>query len=128
MADAMATVAPNVRAYFATKEGEVGARMLAAWESGIRDSLGLVRGLEPVKAIAPKVASKVAKSDGLVLEFLRQRGGSATGTLKAIAASVGVPQSTLANSVKRLTERGLVNLTSRRIALVRGHAGMRELP
>jgi serine/threonine-protein kinase HipA len=116
MADAMATVAPSVRAYFATKDGEVGARMLAAWESGIRDSLGLVRGLETVKAITPKVA----KSDGLLLEFLRQKGGSATGTLKAIAASVGVPQSTLANSVRRLTERGFVNRTSRRITLVPG--------
>jgi serine/threonine-protein kinase HipA len=118
LADAMTAVAPDVRAYFATKEGEVGARMLAAWEAGIRDSLGLVRGLEAVKAVPEKSLPKVAKSDGLLLEFLRQQGGSATGTLKAIATSVGIPQSTLTNSVKRLAERGFIKRTSRKIALV----------
>jgi len=49
-ADAMASVAPQVRAYFASREPNVGARMLAAWEAGIRDSLGLVRGVATVKA------------------------------------------------------------------------------
>jgi serine/threonine-protein kinase HipA len=118
LADAMAAVAPDVRAYFAKKEGEVGRRMLAAWEVGIRESLGLVRGLEPVKAVAATRVPKVAKSDGVLLEYLRQKGGSATGTLKTIAATIGIPQSTLTNSVKRLADRGFIRRTSRRIALV----------
>jgi serine/threonine-protein kinase HipA len=53
-ADAMASVAPQVRAYFASRDGDVGTRMLAAWEAGIKDSLGLVRGLTLVKAPSPQ--------------------------------------------------------------------------
>jgi serine/threonine-protein kinase HipA len=48
-ADVMASVAPQVRAYFASRDAEIGSRMLAAWEAGIRDSLGLVRGLTLLK-------------------------------------------------------------------------------
>jgi serine/threonine-protein kinase HipA len=53
-ADAMASVAPQVREYFSSRDGEVGSRMLAAWETGIRDSLGLVRRLMLVKAPPPR--------------------------------------------------------------------------
>ncbi len=52
-ADAMAAVAPQVRAYFASRDGEVGSRMLTAWEAGIKDSLGLVRGLATVEVLPP---------------------------------------------------------------------------
>jgi serine/threonine-protein kinase HipA len=117
LADAMAAVAPDVRTYFADKEGEVGLRMLAAWETGVRDSLGLVRGLEAIKATPARKAPRMAKSDGLILEFLGQKGGSASGTLKTIAASIGLPRSTLTNSIKRLADGGFIKRSSRRIAL-----------
>jgi serine/threonine-protein kinase HipA len=45
-ADAMASVAPLVRAYFSGRASGVGADMLHAWETGIRHSLGLIRGTE----------------------------------------------------------------------------------
>jgi serine/threonine-protein kinase HipA len=117
-ADAMASVAPQLRAYFASRAGEVGVRMLGAWEAGIRDSLGLIRGLESVKASPQTKARKIARSDGMLLEFLRQKGGSASGTLKTIAENVGIPQSTLSTSLNRLVERGFVQRSARKITLL----------
>ncbi|HJZ45035.1 MAG TPA: HipA domain-containing protein [Hyphomicrobiaceae bacterium] len=117
-ADAMASVAPQLREYFASREGEVGVRMLAAWEAGIKDSLGLIRGLVPVKASPQKKEQRIAKSDAILLEFLRQKGGSVSGTLKTISDSVGIPQSTLGTSVKRLIDRGFVQRSKRRITLL----------
>lgn len=61
-ADAMASVAPEVRRYFKSREGEVGLRMLQAWEIGIRESLGLVRGLTPVKGRKPKRPARPPRS------------------------------------------------------------------
>lgn len=117
-ADAMASVVPQLRAYFASREGEVGARMLGAWEAGIKDSLGLIRGLVPVNALPTRKERRIAKSDGMLLEFLRRKGGSASGTLKTIAESVGIPQSTLSTSLNRLVERGFVQRSARRITLL----------
>jgi len=116
-ADAMSAVAVDVKRYFASQEGEVGLRMLDAWEIGIKESLGLTTGLVKVKK-APSKPPRMAKSDAIVLEFLRQRGGSARGTLKALSAALDIPQSTLSASLKRLGERGLVQRRSRSIALI----------
>jgi serine/threonine-protein kinase HipA len=44
-ADALASVAPDVKRYFAKRQGEIGLRILDAWETGIKESLGVVRGL-----------------------------------------------------------------------------------
>lgn len=44
-ADALATIAPEIERYFKERAAhrDVGARLLAAWQEGISDSLGLVR-------------------------------------------------------------------------------------
>lgn len=117
-ADIMATVATHVRAYFSTGESEVGKRMLEAWESGIKNSLGLVKGLVSVPNLQKTSQTRVAKSDGLLLEHLRQNDGSISGTLKSISDALGIPQSTLSASLKRLVQRGFVSRSSRRIILV----------
>ncbi len=121
-ADAMASVAPQVREYFASREGEIGTRMLGAWEAGIRDSLGLTRGLTIVQAAPPTTPPSIANSDELVLEFLRRKGGKASGTLKAIASDAGIPQSTLGTSLKRLAERGHIQRSGRTIILLPGES------
>ena len=116
-ADALASVAPDISRYFAERQGEIGLRMLEAWETGIKESLGLTRGLVKVERKAGK-APRIAKSDDLVLEFLRQRGGTASGTLKSLSSTLGIPQSTLSAALKRLGERGFVHRGWRRIALI----------
>jgi serine/threonine-protein kinase HipA len=118
-ADAVSSVAPDLKKYFASKEGEVGLRMLGAWETGIKDSLGEVRNLHRVRL--PKKSPSVprlAKSDGVVLEALRQNGGRLTGTLKSIAEGLSIPQSTMSASVKRLVDKGFIKRGSRSIALL----------
>lgn len=117
-ADAMAQVAPKLREYFAAREGDIGARIIEAWQAGIADSFGLIRELSQSKVVPQKQVSRIAKSDGIVLEYLRNKGGSETGTLKTIAEKVGIPQSTLSTSIKRLVERGFIERSSRRIAIV----------
>lgn len=117
-ADAMASVAPEVQKHFAAARSEVGTRMLEAWQAGIRDSLGLIRGLSPVKTSLPRGERKVAKSDAELLAYLRQKGGSASDTLAAIAGEIGMPESTLSASLNRLVERGLVRRSGRRIILL----------
>ena len=116
-ADALASIAPDVKRYFAEQQGEIGLRMLEAWEIGIKESLGGVRGLVKMEKKADK-PPRIAKSDGLVLEFLRQKGGTASGTLMSLSSTLGIPQSTLRASLKRLGERGFVHRGSRSIALI----------
>ena len=116
-ADAMSAVATDVKKYFASQEGEVGLRMLNAWDVGIRESLGLTKGLVKAQKVAPR-PPRLARSDGIVLEFLRQRGGSARGTLKSLSAALDIPQSTLGTSIKRLAERGFVRRGKRSISLL----------
>jgi serine/threonine-protein kinase HipA len=117
-ADALSDVSAEVRTYFASKEGEVGIRMLAAWETGIRDSLGAIRGLQPVPVTTKGRVPRIARSDGLLLEYLRQQGGTASGTLVAIADLLEIPQSTFTTSVKRLTERGFIRRGAKSITLL----------
>jgi len=117
VADAMADVAPDLKRYFADREHEVGQRIIAAWETGIKDSLGLIRGLVPAEKPAQE-KRKLASSDGLLLEYLRQQGGSVTGSIRALASELDMPPSTLNASIKRLRERGLVARDGQEITLI----------
>jgi serine/threonine-protein kinase HipA len=117
-ADALNEVGRELQKYFSSREGEIGTRMLAAWETGIRDSLGATRGLKPVPAVVSGGLPRMAKSDGLLLEYLRQQGGAATGTLISMANALGIPQSTFGASVKRLVERGFIRKGSKSIILL----------
>jgi serine/threonine-protein kinase HipA len=118
-ADSLSSVAPQLKSYFASKEVEVGSRMLAAWEAGIRDSLGEIRNLHHVGLpIRASSSPRLAKSDGLLLEALRQKGGKLTGTLKSIAESLKIPPSTMGASVKRLADKGFVSRGPKSITLL----------
>ena len=115
-ADAMAATAPELRKHFKKSEDAVGARIDGAWQNGLRDTLGFPdRKLVPVAR--PKRAPRMARSDGLVLEHLREHGGVVSGTQKVIAASIGMPESTLNSAVRRLAARGLISTSSGRIEL-----------
>lgn len=120
VADALADTAPAMSAYFKDNEFEVGIRISSAWEAGIKDSLGLVRGLKRiVKAHVPpaKRQRAPARSDSLLLEHLRQNGGVVVGTQKAAADAIGVAPSTLSAAIKRLSERGLIQTSKQKIQL-----------
>jgi serine/threonine-protein kinase HipA len=115
-ADAVAQTAPELRSYFNAREHSVGVRIEAAWRAGLKESLGF-----PERELTPKNKSprvpRMANSDDLLLEHLRKSGGVVTGTWRAIAQRIGVPESTLSAAVKRLVDRGLVSRGSRRLEL-----------
>lgn len=117
VADAMASIVPDVKRYFSDREHEVGQRMIAAWETGIKESLGLVRGLVPVEQPS-KPKRKLARSDGMLLEFMRQNNGSVTASIRNLAAELDMPHSTLNASIKRLCERGFVERDGQKITLI----------
>ena len=116
-ADAMAAVAPKMRRYFKNSEYAVGARMDEAWQVGIRDTLGLA-GRKLVRVARPKAAPRLARSDSLILEHLREKGGGTRGTQKMIADAIGLPESTLNAALRRLTERRVISRNGRSIELV----------
>lgn len=118
-ADTLSDVAVDLRKYFRRSEYEVGQRMIASWETGIKEALGLSRGLRASAPTKRERAPRIARSDSLVLEMLRQRGGTITGTQKGIAAELGIPPSTLSASIARLAAKGLVSKDARRISLER---------
>jgi Winged helix-turn-helix DNA-binding len=117
-ADAVSSIVPELRRYFTAREGEVGTRMLSAWEAGIKDSLGAIRDFHKVELPKKPLATPRAKSDGLLLEALRQKGGTLTGTLTSIANVLNIPPSTMSASVKRLTDRGFIRRGSKSITLL----------
>lgn len=118
VADALADTAAPMATYFKQSQYEVGDRIRAAWETGIKESLGLTRGL----AAAPKPRAKrqapPARSDALLLEHLRQNGGTVIGTQKALADAIGVAASTLSSAIKRLVDRGMVKQDKRKLTLL----------
>ncbi|WP_066769634.1 HipA domain-containing protein [Candidatus Viadribacter manganicus] len=110
-ADALADTAPALARHFKNSEFEIGERIRAAWESGIRDTLGLSRGLALVPAqprARTRRAGQPARSDALLLEHLRAHGGMISGTQKSIADAIGVPPTTLSSAIRRLVDRGLL--------------------
>lgn len=117
--DAMADISGDVRSYFASSDyPDVGQRMLAAWETGLRDSLGLTRGLAMTVTPAPSPKRTMAPSDSLVLEGLRNAGGTLGGTHRVIAEELGMPASTLAGAIKRLAGKRLIAVAPRKLTLL----------
>jgi serine/threonine-protein kinase HipA len=119
-ADAMSDVAKELRKYFNGIEfAGVGERMIEAWDTGIKDSLGVLRGL----SAAPKPEKRekkvrLARSDSLILEDLRESGGTLLGTQKALADRLGIPASTVGGAIKRLADRKLIEVGPRKLVLL----------
>jgi hypothetical protein len=116
-ADALASVAPKMRKYFKNSDYAVGARMDDAWQVGLKETLGFLdRTLVPVAR--PKHAPRLARSDNLILEHMRETGGIVVGTQRAIAAAVGLPESTLNAAIRRLADRKMISKSAGRIELM----------
>jgi serine/threonine-protein kinase HipA len=116
-ADAMASVAPGMRKYFKNSDYAVGARMDEAWQTGLKETLGFSdRKLIPIAR--PKHTPRIARSDALILEHMREMGGVVKGTQKAIAAAVGIPESTLNAAIRRLADRKLIARSAGQLELI----------
>lgn len=121
IADAMSDVAPHMQRHFEASEYTgVGERMVAAWNTGVTESLEVVRGLVASPSTTPrKVAQRPpARSDSLLLEALRNAGGTLTGTQRALADLLGIPASTLSGAIRRLSDKGLIDARPRKLSLL----------
>jgi len=117
ISDAMAEVAPAMKRHFKKSEFGIGARMEHAWLSGLHDSLGFAdRAL--ARVARPKALPRLANSDALILEYLRENGGKALGSQKKIAEMIGLPESTFKGALKRLTDKRMVDKKTGQISLV----------
>lgn len=115
-AAAVSDVVPDLRRYFASSNVLVGERIEQAWRNGVSESLGA--GLRTVRGARVTSSPKIAKSDARLLEYLRENDGSVNATLKAVAETLAIPQSTLSSSIQRLSNKGMVHRTARRITLL----------
>jgi serine/threonine-protein kinase HipA len=116
-ADAIATVAPQIRKYSRSSEYEVAIRIYEAWQHGLKETLG-ISDFKSARVSRTKKQPRIARSDRRILEHLRRKDGIVTGTQKTIAAAIGIPESTLNAAVKRLADRGLVAKELGRLRLV----------
>jgi serine/threonine-protein kinase HipA len=116
-ADAMASVAPKMRKYFKNSDNAVGARMDDAWQIGVKETLGFPD-RKLVTISRPKHTPRIARSDNLILEHVREKGGAVEGTQKAIAAAIGLPESTLNAAIRRLADRRMISRSIKRIELM----------
>lgn len=122
IADAMSDVAQEMRRYFeASAYSGVGQRMAVAWDTGIKESLELVRGLSSPRPEKQRKAEQraPARSDSLILEALRDAGGTLMGTQRALGDRLGIPTSTLGSAIRRLADKGLIDAQPRRLSLAR---------
>lgn len=115
-AAAVSDIVPDLRRYFASSNVLVGERIEQAWRNGVSESLGAV--LRTVRGARVTSSPKIAKSDARLLEYLRENDGSVNATLKAVAETLAIPQSTLSSSIQRLSNKGMVRRTARRITLL----------
>lgn len=123
-ADAMSDVAQRMQGYFRANPFPIGERIAGAWQEGIRDSLGFERRrilMPPGQPAARKGRPRYAES--LILEHLRDCGGAAKGSQKALAAALGIPASTFGATIKRLAVDGHLRRVGDRLELLEREVG-----
>jgi serine/threonine-protein kinase HipA len=123
-ADAMSDAARPMQQYFRASPYPIGERIAAAWQEGIRESLGFDRRSIVVAQEKPQGTRRRPRyAESIVLEHLREHGGSVKATGKALAEALDIPASTLAAALKRLTEQKLLRRSGDRIALLKREIG-----
>jgi serine/threonine-protein kinase HipA len=122
-ADALAETLRGLKVYFKESEfPEVGKRMAVAWEEGVNESLG--GGKESVQTNRPGQIDSVpsrsrglARSDSLIVESLRARGGTFAGPQRVLAEELQIPLSTVSAAVRRLAGRKLLRREGKQLQL-----------
>jgi serine/threonine-protein kinase HipA len=120
VADTLADTAPLMARHFKSSAYDIGEHVRNAWETGIRETLQLTRGLVVVRkqnTLANRRKASPPRSDTVLLEHLRRNGGTVSGSQRSVADAIGIPQSTLSSAIKRLGERGLIEVGRRTLTL-----------
>jgi serine/threonine-protein kinase HipA len=119
-ADALSDTLPKLRKYFQKSEfPEIGERIAAAWEEGMRETLASTA--KPVPAKKGKQGDgtrRQAASEVAILESLRSKQGKFSGPQRSLAQELNIPLSTLNAAIRRLEGRKLLRREKRSLALV----------
>lgn len=119
-ADALSDTLPKLRKYFKKSEfPDIGERIAAAWEEGIRETL--VSTAKPVPAKKGKQGDgtrRQAGSEVAILDSLRSKHGRFSGPQRSLAEELNIPLSTLNAAIRRLEGRNLLRREKRGLALV----------
>ncbi len=119
-ADALSGTLGKLRNYFRSSGfPEIGERIAAAWEEGIRETLQQTANLVPIGQ--PKEEGQKrgpAASETLVIESLRKKGGHFTGAQRVLAEELQIPLSTLNAALHRLERRNLIRREKKKLELL----------
>jgi len=119
-ADALSETRGAMKRYFQSSGfPEIGKRIEAAWEQGIRETLQT--GTSAVQVKKPETAGRkraLAASDSLIMESLRKKGGHFAGPQRVLAKELQIPLSTLNAAIRRLEARNLLRQEKRTLQLI----------
>ncbi len=119
-ADALSHTLGRMLRYFRASEfPEIGKRIAAAWEEGIRETLQQTAIQVAAKTTKEAVRKRgLAASEALIIESLRKRNGHFTGPQRVLAEELQIPLSTLSAALQRLERREFIRREKKTIALV----------
>jgi serine/threonine-protein kinase HipA len=119
-ADALSDTLGKMRRYFRKSEfPEIGKRIAAAWDEGIRETLRQTANQIPAKTTRDAVRKRgLAASEALIIESLRKKRGRFTGPQRVLAEELRIPLSTLNAALRRLEGRELIRREKKTLIVV----------
>jgi serine/threonine-protein kinase HipA len=119
-ADALSDTLGKMGRYFRKSEfPEIGKRIAAAWEEGIRETLQQTVNQGAVKKPKKTVRKRgPAASETLIMDSLRKKKGHFTGPQRVLAEELQIPLSTLNAALRRLEGRNLIKRDKKTVELV----------
>ena len=118
-ADALSDTLGQMGRYFRASEfPEIGKRIAAAWDEGIRETLRQIANRGAGKQTKQAVGKRgLAASEALIVESLRQKKGHFTGPQRVLAEELQIPLSTLNAALRRLEDLKLIRREKKTLAL-----------
>jgi serine/threonine-protein kinase HipA len=118
-ADALSGTLPKLKTYFQASEfPEIGARIAEAWEEGIKETLLAPAHVTGTAGKPGRAKHRMAASEAAIVECLRKKGGSFTGSQRILAEELQIPLSTLNAALHRLEERKMLKRERKTVELL----------
>jgi uncharacterized membrane protein len=118
-ADALSDTLPKLRRYFKRSEfSQIGERMAAAWEEGIKETLQGAAHESGKKSKQGDAKRGPSASEAAIIASLRKKGGQLTGPQRALAEELQMPLSTLSAALRRLEQRKMLRREKKTVELI----------
>lgn len=119
-ADALSDTLGKMGRYFRKSAfPEIGKRIAAAWEAGIKETLRSAKSQTPAQKTEATTQKRApAASETLIIERLRKKKGHFTGPQRLLAEELQIPLSTMSAALGRLEARNLIRRGKKTVELV----------